>query len=215
MSAEYVALRVNALEDDRMIEVSALARYAYIAGLLVAKRNESDGRLTRAQIGRACSDVEDLDARIAELVDIGLWRQVDDRTYLIVSWLKHNKSAADLQKRREQFAALGRKGGQSKTAGAGGSQVPRDTPSDTLATRLATRLTTTLKRVVKLKRQDLKRRELKLATTRSVLRLGASIQALPPMTPVCRQSSMASQKERPPGRLRAIAAATRLPSPES
>jgi hypothetical protein len=112
VSREYVPLSVTFFEDDRIMEVTPSARLVFIGGLCVAKRNESDGLLTFAQVRRECPDVGDLEPLIAELISRGLWTRDDDRTFTITSWLKWNKSREWLDEVRAKRAKSGQIGGQ-------------------------------------------------------------------------------------------------------
>jgi len=74
----FVALSDNFPDDDRIIEVSPLARLVFVYGICIAHRNESDGRLTLGQLRRSCADFGDLAPLLDELVRIGLVALNDD-----------------------------------------------------------------------------------------------------------------------------------------
>ena len=83
----YVPLSLAFNEDVRVLDVSPLARWVYVCGLLVAKRCESDGVVTLPQVRRECPDVPGLEILAKELVDVGLWSDEGDRRYAVVAFL--------------------------------------------------------------------------------------------------------------------------------
>jgi hypothetical protein len=111
--ARYVPLNVQYFEDPRIMEVRPLARGVFLVGLCIAGRNESDGHFTSAQVRRDCNDYEDLDGLVDELEAIGLWVRTSTG-YTIPSFLKWNKSRAELDELREKRSKSGKLGGRPK-----------------------------------------------------------------------------------------------------
>ena len=111
MARPYAPVDVHLLDSPAIQSVSPLARWVFIVSLLIAKRLESDGVVTLGQVRRDCYDVDDVPAKLAELVDANLLLQ-DGDTFTLRSWLKWNKSHEELESRRERFAEIGAKGGR-------------------------------------------------------------------------------------------------------
>jgi hypothetical protein len=112
MARPYVPLSVDVFGDEKILELTPLARLEYFACLCIAKRIESDGRVTLAQVRREQPDVDDHLGLLGELVKHELLVQEDDRTFAICAWLRWNKSAAELEQLREKKAEAGQRGGQ-------------------------------------------------------------------------------------------------------
>ena len=133
MPKAYVPLSLNFFEDDRVIELSPLAQLIFIASLIVAKRMESDGLVTAAQVRRQCPNVPEFDVLTAELVDQKLWvPQGDGRHQLIPAWLGWNRSKAWLDENRVKRAESGRLGGQRSAEVRNVKQSAADEPSTLL-----------------------------------------------------------------------------------
>jgi hypothetical protein len=112
MSKLFVAVDVHFSDDPRIEALSMGAEWVYLAGLRVAKRIESDGHLTLLQVKRECYKVDDVTPLVDELVANGLWARNDDGTFTIESFLKWNKSSADIEKMREAKIKAGERGGR-------------------------------------------------------------------------------------------------------
>ena len=113
MARLHVPLSVDIFSDDRMIDVSPLALLAYIAALCIAKRHETDGTVTVAQVRRELPDIGDIEPLAKELVEAGLWEHnTDARTYAISSWLSWNPSKAEIADIRSKRAKAGTIGGR-------------------------------------------------------------------------------------------------------
>jgi len=108
----YVPLSVDFFGDDKVIELTPLARLEYAACLVIAKRQESDGSVTLAQVRREQPDVPDHQGLLAELVDSGLLSWDGGNTYAIVAWLEWNKSVEELAGMRQAKASAGKIGGK-------------------------------------------------------------------------------------------------------
>jgi hypothetical protein len=111
MGRQFAQVSVDFFSDSKVIEVGPLARYLFIAGLVVAKRHESDGRVTIAQLRHECSDIGSVEDLANELVGGGLWAREDERTFTITSWLKWNKSKEWVENLRAEKARAGLAGG--------------------------------------------------------------------------------------------------------
>jgi hypothetical protein len=101
----------NFFGNARVLNVSPLARLEFVACLVVAKRGESDGRVTFAQVRREQPDVDNHDLLLKELVEQGLLDQEDDKTFVIRGFLGWNRSKEELDEMRSMRAENGRAGG--------------------------------------------------------------------------------------------------------
>ena len=86
----YVPLDVGFFDDARVVDAGEKAAWLYLNMLSKAKGLDSDGVLTRQQIGRL--GVSGWQARLRTLVAVGLVVERPDG-YSIGSWLKWNESA--------------------------------------------------------------------------------------------------------------------------
>lgn len=114
MPPPYVPLSLNFFGDEKVVELTPLAQLVYIVCLVVAKRNETDGRVTRAQVRREQPLITDYQPLFVELVTAGLLVETDDRALAIPprTWLKWNRSSAELDVIRAARSEAGRKGGK-------------------------------------------------------------------------------------------------------
>lgn len=119
MARIFLRLQVDFDDDDKVARLARFGRDARgCRDLLVAmwrycKRNATDGHVPLEQLGRlAYPDSVKLAHRDADrLVTVGLAERTDDGYYL-PSYLKRNKSAAQLAAEAEVKAEAGRKGGR-------------------------------------------------------------------------------------------------------
>jgi len=111
----YVPLDVDIFGNRRMLKISPLARLVFITCLVIAKRNESDGRVTLPQIAREQPDIDDPQSFVKGLVAQGLLGEEeddDDEAFIIPGWLERNKSRAEIDELRAKRAAAGARGGR-------------------------------------------------------------------------------------------------------
>lgn len=115
----YVKLDASYDDDDKIIRAGEKAELLYIRGLCLAKRILSDGFVSDAHLPRF--GLSGVQARAGKLVEVGLWERDDDAGgYWIIAWLKHNRSAAEVDEIREKRREAGRRGGE-----ASGKQRPK------------------------------------------------------------------------------------------
>jgi len=107
----YLPLPVNYPEHAQIIELSPLGQYVNIRASLIAKRNESDGRVTDAQLARDCYNFPNLSRLKEEQFKVGTWERDGDDAFVIVDFLETNKSHEELREIREARALSGRIGG--------------------------------------------------------------------------------------------------------
>lgn len=93
------SLEVGFLSNPKVVRAGKDATLLYIAGLLYAAREMSDGFLPSDKLRRIAMDVDlaDLDKTVAALVDWELWEVVDGG-YMVHDYLKHNRSADAIRK---------------------------------------------------------------------------------------------------------------------
>jgi|GEM_PF-4288704 len=121
------------------MEVRPLARLAYLAGLCIAGRNESDGVVTFGQIRRDCCDFDDLTGLVDELVSVGLWERAGE-IFTIPSFLKWNKSRVVLEELREKRSKAGKMGGRPKHGALTDESNLLNDPNQVASTDESTRL---------------------------------------------------------------------------
>lgn len=103
----YVPLDVDFATDSKFLAAGPVAGYLFIASLALAKRTQSDGKIDRAQLVAISIGVPTPEKQAARLVEVGLWTETKTG-WQIASWLKRNKSRAELAeiKERKRLAAL-------------------------------------------------------------------------------------------------------------
>lgn len=131
MAGRYVPLSVNFFGDNRVVELPPLARLVFIAGLVIAKREESDGRLTLGQVRRECFDF-DVESLVNELVASGLWAREGEGVFTVPSWLKWNRSKDWIDGLRAARVKAGQFGGQKSGQVRKSKQVASTTRSKLL-----------------------------------------------------------------------------------
>ncbi len=109
MARPFIQIESNFFE--RTIELSDGAVLLTIKATAIAGRLESDGIVTLAQIKAQCPNDDDLLLHVDELVNSGLWSQVDDRTYKNLDYLNGHASHADLEAMREDRRKRAKQGG--------------------------------------------------------------------------------------------------------
>jgi hypothetical protein len=82
-----------------------------IRASLIAKRHESDGRVTDAQLAKDCYNFPNLPKLKEEQYTVGTWERDGDDAFVVVDFLVTNKSHAELREIREARALSGRIGG--------------------------------------------------------------------------------------------------------
>lgn len=105
----YAPLSATYATDDAVIEAGEGAELLYVRGLAFCAASESDGFITRAQLGRFVgAGMLDVMDRAARLVEVGLWEE-EHGGYFVRAWLKWNRSAEEIgrakRKDRERKAA--------------------------------------------------------------------------------------------------------------
>lgn len=91
----YVPLDVNFPDDDKIEAVGLAGAGLYAQALCVAKRVQTDGRLTMAKLRKLGAD----EALIDACVRADLFRR-EGEDVQIVAWLDHNESAAEVEVKR-------------------------------------------------------------------------------------------------------------------
>lgn len=109
----YLELHVEYYQDDAVAGVGPESEVLFIRGLCLSRRLLTDGRLGLAQVRRAASDLTDLDAAAARLVEVGLWRKMRGG-WRITNFLKRNPSRAQVHAKSLERARAGAKGNHNK-----------------------------------------------------------------------------------------------------
>lgn len=97
----YVPLDVDFASDAKFLAAGPLAGYLYISSLALAKRTQSDGRIEREQLAVIALGIPKPQPLAETLVKVGLWDETQSG-WQITSWLKRNKSKAQLEQDREK-----------------------------------------------------------------------------------------------------------------
>lgn len=109
MAKLHVPLDVHYADDPKIIEAGERAELLYVRGLAFAKRMNSDGVITDSQLARF--GFRDARKRAEKLTEVNLWSRIEGG-YVITTWLKHNKSAAEIAQLSEARAQAGQQGGR-------------------------------------------------------------------------------------------------------
>lgn len=97
----YVPLDVDFASDSKFLAAGPVAGYLYISSLALAKRTLSDGNIDREQLAVIGVGIPKVEQQAQRLVEVGLWTATKDG-WRITSWLKRNKSRAQVEADRER-----------------------------------------------------------------------------------------------------------------
>lgn len=98
----YVPLSASYYLDDALMEAGEKAELLYVRGLAFCANADSDGFISYRQVTSVVGvGMRDTSARAARLVEVGVWEAVDGG-YVVRSWLKWNRSAAEIGRARKQ-----------------------------------------------------------------------------------------------------------------
>jgi hypothetical protein len=100
----YVPMDVHLDDDDRVIEAGERAMSLYLWGLRLAKKSALDGVILRSHLRRFPYGATE--PRTKSLLTVGLWEEVPEG-YYITGWLKWNKPAADMMRKRSAASDAG------------------------------------------------------------------------------------------------------------
>lgn len=95
MAGLYVKLDAEYAADDKLIEAGPMAELLYIRGLCFCKRTLSDGKIKKSQLASVALGIPSAAKHAQALVTVGAWRATQGG-WVIVAWLKRNKSAAQI-----------------------------------------------------------------------------------------------------------------------
>lgn len=109
----YAALRQSWWRHRDVMGLSRAAAGVYALGLSYCADDLTDGHIPRHVALKALADGKAV--LCTELVDAKLW-EATDTGYLVVGYLEHNASKADLETMAERKRAAGSKGGRTKAA---------------------------------------------------------------------------------------------------
>lgn len=91
----FLPLDVSYFDDGRVVELSDSAQLLDLRAMLLARRLQTDGRLSRAQFGRIAPSGGDVGAMVGDLVRVGLWTE-DGTEFVRRAWAEWNDTAADI-----------------------------------------------------------------------------------------------------------------------
>jgi hypothetical protein len=110
MAGLYLQVEVLELDDDRLIEAGMEGRGAYLTVGLLAKRTETDGWVTMAQLRKEGVTAE----MVSDLFGWGLLDGGDDGRVRQVRWLDRNPSQAAIDQQRQAKADAGKRGNHDR-----------------------------------------------------------------------------------------------------
>jgi len=136
----YIQLDVDYFDDDKVIAVGPLSETLFVRSMAFAKRNLTDGVLKSSQLVVIARGLKNPNRLATKLVEVGLWTEIDGG-WLITSYLKRNKSAAEINlvRARRQAASIeanhrrwhvGKDGKPSPSCALCGSQIGSRIGSD-------------------------------------------------------------------------------------
>ena len=132
MNHLFVPLRCTYYLDPKISKCGEASEVLYVRALGLAKNLLSDGYLTRSQV--LFLGLDEIDERIKRLVESGLWSEAVDG-WQIVAWLKHNKSAEQIEtetaSKREAGKAGGKRSGETRRKQGASSkhEAPTEAPA--------------------------------------------------------------------------------------
>jgi len=98
----YVPLSATYYLDDALLEAGEKAELLFVRTLAFCAQADSDGFVTYRQVSTVIGvGMRDSSARARRLVEVGLWEETDGG-YVIRSWLKWNRSTAEIGRARKQ-----------------------------------------------------------------------------------------------------------------
>jgi hypothetical protein len=110
----FVPMSVNAMDDPKLVRAGAFAELVFYRSTQLAKRLASDGHIDRTHLPHLCRGLRGPYSKHTDpLVNEGLWVREGDG-FRIASFLKRNKSRAQLDAQRDTKAAAGAKGNHVK-----------------------------------------------------------------------------------------------------
>lgn len=130
---DWLKLYTSLPDDEKLIAAGAedgwhLHLALYVCGLCYCAKNETDGRIPKAQMPRL-STVPDAPELAGDLVGAGLWHDKGSH-YVVHGYTERQRTKAQLDRVREVRAEAGRKGGQaSKKASNPASNEATNEPS--------------------------------------------------------------------------------------
>lgn len=107
-NGSFAPLSAHYYDDDAVIAAGEKAEVLFTRGLAFAARKPADGFITDLQL--TTFRLPGVHARAKKLCDVGLWERVEDDLlgtgsgYRIVSWLKHNRSRAEIEAKQRRDA---------------------------------------------------------------------------------------------------------------
>ena len=110
-NGSYAPLSARYYQDDAIALAGPMAELLYVRGLAFCASQLSDGFISDVQLTRFVGIGIPAPKRHAQrLCDVGLWERVEDDLlgngcgYRVISWLKHNRSRAEIEEKQRQDA---------------------------------------------------------------------------------------------------------------
>ena len=118
-NGSYAPLSARYYQDDAVALAGPMAELLYVRGLAFCASQLSDGFISDVQLTRFVGvGIPAVRKHAGQLAAVGLWDRVDDDLmgnscgYRVRSWLKHNRSRAEIEEKQRKDAermARGRK----------------------------------------------------------------------------------------------------------
>lgn len=131
----YAKLSATYYRDDSLLRAGDQAEVLFTRGLAFCAEASSDGYITDLQVTHVVGiGLKALQKRLDALVNEGVWEKVDGG-YVVRSWLKWNRSAAEVgmvkKKDRERKRSDGNPDGIPPDSGPGLRALPSESLSET------------------------------------------------------------------------------------
>lgn len=115
-NGSYAPLSAYYYDDDAVIRAGERAEVLFTRSLAFGARQLKDGFITDAQVTRLGVGLSGVAARVAKLVEVGLWERVEDSDegsgYKVRRWLKWNASADEIASKQKKDAERKANGNQ-------------------------------------------------------------------------------------------------------
>ena len=106
----YAPLSSNYCKDPKVIAAGEKAELLYLRGLAFCAEAMTDGLISDGQLSRFVgAGLTGVKQRADALVRVGLWTRTENG-YLVASWLKWNRSLAEIKRLRADDAARKQRG---------------------------------------------------------------------------------------------------------
>lgn len=110
-NGSYAPLSARYYQDDAVALAGPMAELLYVRGLAFCASQLSDGFISDVQLTRFVAvGIGSPKRHATRLCEVGLWERAEDDLlgngcgYRVVSWLKHNRSRAEIEEKQRKDA---------------------------------------------------------------------------------------------------------------